>query len=135
VTTNGFFTIDELSAVLRATLASFDGTTNAPVIYPLGRSLEELERQLVMQVVPSVLPPATSGVPYSAKLNGVGGNPPYIWTLAPNSPALPLGLTLASDGSGVISGTPRQDGTFDFVVQMTDTTGITAGWQVTIVVY
>jgi hypothetical protein len=38
--------------------------------------------------------------------------------LATNSVALPTALSLSS--GGVISGTPNESGTFDFIVQMND---------------
>ncbi|PYI83098.1 MAG: hypothetical protein DME26_15725 [Verrucomicrobia bacterium] len=44
---NGPAFIDEASSFRDFTWASFDGTTNAPVIYPSGRSIMDLEAQLL----------------------------------------------------------------------------------------
>jgi len=64
------------------------------------------------------LPDATNGVSYNAVLSAAGGQAPYAWGLASGSSALPANLTLSP--AGVISGTPAESGTFDFVIQMTD---------------
>jgi hypothetical protein len=50
------------------------------------------------------LPTGIRGQFYSATLQGAGGTPPYAWSLAPNSSALPVGINLATDGT--LSGTP-----------------------------
>jgi len=107
----------------RATLSwgSFDGTTNAPIVYPNGTSIANLAAEAFFQISPPppTLTSGTVGTAYSVTLTATGGQPPYTWTLAPNSAGLPPGLTLLS--GGVISGTPTQSGTFDnIVIQMTD---------------
>jgi len=110
------------------TWASFDGTTNAPFIYPTGASLANLENQALIQISPPYLPDGTVGVAYSAQLQTVGATPnwqaPFSWSLAPGSAAPPPGLTLS--GSGAIVGIPLQVGFFNFVVQATDAAGRTA---------
>ncbi|MGD1088591.1 MAG: Ig domain-containing protein [Verrucomicrobiota bacterium] len=101
---------------------SFDGTTNAPVVYPNGTSIANLESEVLFQVSPSALPDGTNAVPYNVTLTVTGGQSPYTWSLASSSAGLPAGLTLSS--TGVISGTPSQTGTFDdIVVQLTDYSG------------
>jgi hypothetical protein len=47
-----------------------------------------------------------------------GGYAPYTWSLVSGSAGLPNGLTLSA--SGVISGVPTAQGTYDFTVQVTD---------------
>ena len=64
----------------------------------------------------SPLTSGTVGVPYSAGLQASGGVPPYTWTLT--SGVLPAGLSLAS--SGIISGTPTNQETQTFTVQVAD---------------
>src|SRR5262249_38380056 len=76
------------------------------------------------QITPLYLPAGFLGTPYQAQfqtqpLPTWQGS--FTWSLAPNSAGLPPGLDLASDGSGLISGTPTQTGTFDFVIRVTDT--------------
>lgn len=101
---------------------SFDGTTNAPVIYPNGASLASLEDALFFQISPAALPEGNWMQPYATTtLTVAGGTPPYRWALAPNSPALPPGIVLSP--SGTISGTPTQRATFDFILRVTDATG------------
>jgi hypothetical protein len=97
---------------------SFDGTTNVPVVYPNGTSIAQVQTAVFIQISPSTLPAATVGSAYSASFSATGGTAPYTWSLAPSSPALPGGLTLSS--TGVLSGTPTQNGVFDFIIQLTD---------------
>ena len=65
------------------------------------------------------LPAGTLNSAYSQTLQAAGGKTPYTWGIISGS--LPAGLGL--DGaSGVISGTPTTIGTFNFTVQLTDST-------------
>jgi hypothetical protein len=133
---NGLFVSDQSSAISGLLWASFDGTTNDPVIYPDGTSLSNLVNQLVMQIQPTSLPDGRNGVPYSFSytntvsgtvytntLSVTGGQAPYVWSLVSSS--LPSGLSLSS--TGTISGTPSAPivipATYDFVVRVTDAGG------------
>ena len=58
------------------------------------------------------------GVAYNQTLTGSGGATPYTWSLTIGS--LPGGLSLAP--TGVISGMPSATGTFQFTIQLTDST-------------
>jgi hypothetical protein len=98
--------------------ASFDGSTNVPVLYPNGTSIATLQTEVLIQISPSALPAGTVGSAYNAAFSATGGTAPYSWSLAPGSPALPGGLTLSS--GGVISGTPSQNGVYDFIIQLAD---------------
>ena len=110
---------------------SFDESTNDPIVYPNGTSIQDLENEALVQISPSApsgLPAGTNGVPYPATtFTATGGSfsPPFTWTLAANS-SLPPGLILSSNGT--ISGTPTQSGAFDFVVQLTDSLGRSVQW-------
>jgi Domain of unknown function (DUF4082)/Bacterial Ig-like domain len=66
------------------------------------------------------LPAGIASVAYSATLAGSGGTTPYSWSIASGS--LPTGLTLNAN-TGAISGTPAASGTFNFVVQASDSSG------------
>ncbi len=99
---------------------SFDGTTNAPVVYPSSVSIASLESEIYFQIItPLPLPQGKVGSPYNTngfQLQGTGGTLPYTW--ATTTSGLPAGLRLST--SGIISGTPTTAGTNDFVVQLMD---------------
>jgi hypothetical protein len=68
--------------------------------------------------IPTVtLPDATQGASYLQTLYATGGTAPYSWMLTSGS--LPEGVSL-DPTSGDISGAPTSSGTFDFTVQVTD---------------
>jgi hypothetical protein len=59
--------LDESTASVDLIWGSFDGSTNAPVVYPNGTSIENIENQLLIQVSPvgPALPTAVLGVNYT----------------------------------------------------------------------
>ena len=69
-----------------------------------------------LSIATTSLTAGSVGVPYSGPLTASGGVPPYTWTLT--SGTLPSGLTLST--SGVISGTPTNQETQTFTVQVSD---------------
>ena len=66
------------------------------------------------------LPKAIAGVLYSYAIPEHGGTAPFIWSLVTGSTA-PPGLTLS--GSGALSGTATDTGTFSFTVGVQDSLG------------
>ncbi len=112
--------LDEAGQLIWFIWASFDGSTNAPIVYPNGTSIEGIENQIFIQINPAgpVLPGAQAGVAYSNSFTVTGGTPPFIWSAA----GLPLGLTMNST-TGQITGTPAQPGVFDFSIHLLDSTG------------
>jgi len=85
------------------TWASFDGTTNDPVLYPSGQSIANLASQILIQISPTSLAEGTNGAPYSAQFTVVSQTrltPPFQWSAA----GLPPGLTMSA--AGLLSGTP-----------------------------
>lgn len=116
---------------------SFDGTTNAPTVYPNGTNITILESVLTGPfLVTSTLPAVNVGSDYSAQLSGTGGQPPYTWSLSPGSPGLPAGLNLTSDG--LISGTATGPGggtIYDFSIRLTDSAGAYKDEAFTITVF
>jgi hypothetical protein len=103
---------------------SFDGTTNAPVVYPNGTSLANLAASALVQISPPppTLPNGTNGVPYNVQLTATNTIGSLKWTLAPGSAGLPPGspnLTLSP--GGLISGIPTKSATYvNIVIQMMD---------------
>jgi hypothetical protein len=100
---------------------SFDETTNPPVVYPDGTSIDNLISQVLIQVSPSTLPNATNGTSYDVILSASNGQPPFTYAIVSGS--LPNGLTISS--SGEISGTPtgNTSGIYNFTIELTDTNG------------
>lgn len=72
-----------------------------------------------LAITTSSLPSGQVGVSYSATLIATGGMPPYTWGVS----GLPNGLSVKS-GTGVISGTPSIGGSFNVVVRVTDSVGL-----------
>ncbi len=71
-----------------------------------------------LQLTTTWLPQGTNTEFYSQTLQAFGGQPPYTWSLAPYSGALPPTLSLSS--GGVLSGTLATNGAFYFFVRVTD---------------
>ncbi len=128
----GPFFIDEPSNFPFFVWGSFDGTTNAPIIYPSGTSIMDYENEILLQVTTSSLTNGSVGSSYNARLQGSGGVTPYTWSLAPSSGPLPPGLGEFSaacncwvvPANGTISGTPTTAGTYFFTVVMTDANNV-----------
>jgi hypothetical protein len=119
--------------------ASFDASTNDPVLYPDGTSIQNLQYQVVIQVSPTPTALSTSngtkGVPYGpVTFTTTGGafTTPFTWQVVSGLGALPQGMTLSS--GGVLSGTPTQSGTFDFTIEMTDSLGRSVNWFYTLTI-
>lgn len=70
-------------------------------------------------VAPANLAPMTAGTAFSQTLGSTGGTGPYTYT--PVAGTLPVGLSLS--GTGVISGTPTQRGSYSFEVRSQDALG------------
>jgi hypothetical protein len=125
----GAAVVPEGNGVQEFQFASFDGSTNAPVVYPSSVALADLENQVFLQILLSgPLPAGNANVPYSAQLEASGFQPPFTWSLAANSLQLPPGLSNpvppgADTSVAVISGTPTVPGIYDFAVQVQDSAG------------
>jgi len=126
-TTNAF--LDEASQSSLLAWGSFDETTNAPIVYPNGTSIQNLENQLVVQVAPTSLPNGTNGAVYAGvtfTATGGGFIAPFTWSAI----GLPTGLTVSP--TGTLSGTPTQSGTFDFTLMLTDSSATPRSVQWTV---
>jgi hypothetical protein len=127
--TNGFTDlVNETTQMPALQWASFDGSTNDPILYPNGTSIQELENAMYITISPASLPDGANNAVYpTTTFSATGGTAPYTWSLAGTS--LPQGLTLSS--AGVLSGTPSNNptGLYDFTIQVTDSSGQPAGSQ------
>jgi hypothetical protein len=109
---------DELDKQLTYIWGSYDGSTNAPVVYPIGTSVYDLENMALISITNPSLADGNVNTAYSEQLSVMGGTAPYAWSLRPQSAGLPAGLSLSP--SGMIDGTPLQAGVYDIVVRLTD---------------
>jgi len=121
---------------------SYDGTTNDPIVYPNGTSIQELENQLLIRLTSTPAGPLMGGVgvPLNIQFHASGGafSPPFTWS-ATGYPVgigilygLPPGLVVTSDG--FLTGTPAAAGTYDFVLIATDQNGKTVQWNLSIII-
>jgi hypothetical protein len=122
----------EASQVLLFTWGSFDGSANAPIVYPEGTSIQNLQNQIAIQPTPPppTLPPATNGISYTLQFTATGGLPPYAWS----SPQL-LALGFSFSSSGLLSRaatTNVANGVFDVAVQLTDSANRVVNWNYSI---
>lgn len=111
--------------------ASFDGTTNAPVVYPNGTSIDNLENQILVNVTPATVPAGRSGVTYTPVTFTAASTffaQPYSWSAS----GLPAGLSLSPDGT--LSGTPTQSGNFVFTLTLTDNLSRSVQWYYSITI-
>ncbi len=82
-----------------------------------------------LSITTVVLPPAEVGAAYSVTLQAAGGDESYTWNVG--SGVLPPGLSL-SGSSGMISGTPANQGSFPLTVIVRSGDGQTASASLTL---
>jgi hypothetical protein len=119
--------------------ASYDGSTNAPIVFPNGTSVENLQNQVLIQVSPATLPLGIGDgqspyTPITFTATGGSFTQPYTWSTTglQGGTGLPAGMMLSPDGT--LSGTPTQSGTFDFNLKLTDYVGRAVQWVYTITI-
>jgi len=114
--------VNQLTGIPALLWASFDGTTNPPILYPNTASLQELQSQMIITISPTSLPNGTTNETYGpVYFNATGGNSPYTWAVAPNS-SLPEGLVLFGNE---LTGVPQTNGTFDVSIDLMDSSNPT----------
>ena len=80
----------------------------------------------ILITTPSPLPDGLEGSSYSVTLAGTGGDSAgYVWTVPADSD-FPPGLNLSE--SGVLSGLPTAEGSYYFLVELTDGANFTSKW-------
>ena len=131
--TNAF--LYQLGEIPSLAWASFDSSTNAPILYPNGTSIATLESILTFRFTPSAPPGGQKNVYYSQVFTTGGGllQPPLNWSAS----GLPPGMALATAPNGtdfILSGTPTTAGTYDFVLQLSDALGRSMQWTFTITI-
>jgi len=82
----------------------------------LSKAVETYTLSAQLSISNSSLPSGEVNVSYATNLSASGGISPYNWSILGGS--LPPGLALST--SGVISGTPSTAGTYNFTVQVAD---------------
>ena len=110
ISSDGLFTgskSDSTATVTATSVANPTASASASVTFSVPSRLS---------IVSSVLPNASTGVPYSASVQSSGGAPPYNWSVSSGS--LPQGFTLTT--TGMITGTPIQVGSFPFTLKVSD---------------
>lgn len=118
-------TIDGKGNIYFVDQGNFLGS-NLFALYSLVRVLTPSAPPALLTIsTPVTLPPGTVGIPYSASLAASGGWPPVTWTLMSGS--LPPGTTLSK--AGMISGIPTNAGTFQFTIQVADSSASTAAQE------
>ncbi len=124
---SGSFFLNDFNATLFQAWGSYDGSTNAPIVYPDANSLSNLENLLFLQfTVGGPLPIGHVNIPYTFQLTAQGqASPPYNWSIDPSQGGLPPGSPSFNLGffNGRITGTPTTVGVFDFAVFLSDSTG------------
>jgi hypothetical protein len=135
-TTNAF--LSQASQQARMAWGSFDGTTNAPVVYP-NTDFGNLENQILAQLATSPaslpLPNGTNGVAYPATTFIAAGAAfvPLIGQLTWSATGLPNGMGVSS--GGILSGTPSDNaGTYDFTLQVVDENSRNIYWTLPITI-
>jgi hypothetical protein len=120
--TNSFVTgyssaVNQTTGIPSLLWASYDESTNPPIVYPTGASIQELVNQMVITISPATLPDATEGVFYNVPFSATGGIPGSSGSYTWSGTNFPAGLQFIG---GVLYGYPQTNGTFDLTIQVTD---------------
>lgn len=86
--------------------------------YTGSRAINLIVAAPTIGLAPATVPGAAVGSPYSQAFTATDGNAPYTFSVVAG--ALPSGLTLGS--GGLLAGTPTVGGTYNFSVQVQDST-------------
>jgi hypothetical protein len=126
--TNQF--LNQLNQTPTLAWASFDGSTNAPEVYPNGQSIQNLENQILVQISPATLASGyanTTYPPVTFSIQGGSFEAPFTWS----GSGLPPGMTVSS---GTLSGVPTLAGTYEIGLTLTDSLGRSGQWFYTLII-
>ena len=113
--------------------ASYDISTNI-VLYPNSVSIANLANAIFIQMSPATVPDGTNGVAYPTQtFTASGGQPPYTWS-APNLSSVFPGMSF-NPLTQQLSGTPGAGGTFNFIIELTDSVNRTVDYNYTVTIY
>jgi len=134
--TNGF--LFQLGEIPSLAWASFDASTNDPILYPNGTSIATLESILTVNFSPAAPPDGYAGRAYSQTFAVGAGllQPPLNWSAA----NLPPGMAVANAPNGtdfILSGTPTTPGIYDFILYLAlpGAPGRNTQWNFTITIH
>lgn len=112
-------------------VGSFDGTTNAPVVFPDGTSIDDLANQVLITVSPQSLANGAVNQPYPpVQFTVSGGALTGALTWSGNN--LPANMTITP--AGIFSGVPTVAGTYSFSVTVTDSTGLSVQYYYILII-
>ena len=111
--------------------ASFDGSTNAPELYPNGQSIQNLENSILVQISPNTLANGFANVTYPPVTFTITGGA-FTSSVTWSASGLPPGMTVSS--SGTLSGIPTLAGTYEVGLQLTDSLGRSGQWFYTLII-
>lgn len=112
ITLNGASSINDSGSIVVGSVDSRTGATSSYLLVPI--------QPLSLSCAAASAQVAAA---YSSALAATGGSPPYKFSVASG---LPPGLALNA-GTGILAGTPTTAGSFNFTVQVADSSGVAAG--------
>ncbi len=127
--------------VFNSTTGAISGTTNVDIGFTAsftvrvtdgGNPSASRDQNYTIQAIDplvinsTTIPGGGQSLPYSVTFAGLGGISPLSWSVASGSQ--PPGLTLNST-TGVMAGTPNVCGSFPFIIQLADSSAVTASVQ------
>ena len=106
------WTAPSTTGIYTVTCSVSDGKTSVSK----GVNITVTEPTTPLSITTTSLLSGTVGVLYGTNLSATGGKTPYTWSIMSGN--LPFGLSLGT--GGLISGTPTTSGTYNFTVQVKD---------------